>query len=197
MIKEKAKLIYESLSVNKWPHVKRVLTFADIISNKLNLSDSEKKIISISAILHDIGYKKLFEIGGEDIHEKYSSEMIEEFLGDKYSEEMKNEIKKTILTHGSFDQCETLFQKILFDADKLDKTTFGEIIRKTIILHGKYKMNDLEIFEEFKERIESRKFHLDISKKIAKENKSDLLKIFSKYSEFLEVVEEKENEFNF
>lgn len=196
MIKEKVREIYENLSVNKWPHVKRVFAFTCIILDKLNLNEKDKELVKISALLHDIGYKKQFEVGGDDVHEKYSCEMVDDILGGSYKKDDIEKIKETILTHGCFDDCNTLFQKILFDADKLDKTTFGEVIRKSIILHGKYKMNDLEIFKEFVGRVGSRKFHLDESKKIAEDNKKMLSSIFTYYSKFTDIVDEKEKEFN-
>ena len=79
---------------------------------------------------------------------------------------------------------------ILFDADKLDKTTVGEIIRKSIIMHEKFKMNDLEIFERLMKIMNERKFHFDISKKIAEENKKPLFEAFKDYKEFLDFTDE-------
>ena len=137
MIKEKVKQIYENLSVNKWGHVKRVLAFATKLSEELNLNVHEKKLIQISALIHDIGYKKQFEVKGEDMHEKYSVEMLDEILCGEYLEKEEIDIvKETISTHGIFENCQTKFQKILFDADKLEKTTIGEVIRKSIIMRS-------------------------------------------------------------
>ena len=191
MIKEKAKKIYKSLSVNKWGHVKRVLAFATKLSEELNLEEKDKKIIQVSALLHDIGYKKQFEIGRKDVHEKYSVEMAEEILlGEDFSENEIEIIKETISTHGVFEDCNTRFQKILFDADKLEKTTIGEIIRKSIIMHEKFKMNDEEIFLRLMEKMNERKFHFRESEKIAEENKKKIFEVFKHHKELFDYADE-------
>lgn len=197
MIKEKVKIIYESQSVNKWGHVKRVLAFVTKLSKELGLDNNEKKMMQISALLHDVGYKKQFEIGGEDIHEKYSSEMVEELLeGENVSQKEIQLIKETISTHGVFEDCKTKYQKILFDADKLEKTTLGELIRKSIIMHEKFRMNDEEIFLRLSEKINKRAFHFEVSKKIAEENKSKLFVVFNHYKELFEYADDIEKKLN-
>jgi len=193
MIKEKVKQIYENLSVNKWGHVKRVLAFATQLSKKLKLKKSDIKIIQASALLHDIGYKKQFEVGGDDLHEKYSVEMIDEILlGEGFNEEEIKVIKEIISTHGVFEDCKTKYQKILFDADKLEKTTLGEVIRKSIIMHEKFNMNDEQIFLRLMEKMDERKFHFNESGKIAKKNKEKLFKTFNHYKELFEYADETE-----
>ena len=197
MIKEKVKQIYENLSVNKWGHVKRVLAFATKLSEELNLEEKDKKLLQICALLHDVGYKKQFEIGGEDMHEKYSVEMVEEILsGENFSEEEIKIIKKTISTHGVFADCKTKLQKILFDADKLEKTTMGEVIRKSIIMHEKFKMNDEQIFLRLMKKMNERKFHFRESEKIAKENKDKIFSVFGHYKELFDYADEIEKKIN-
>ncbi len=197
MIKNRVKKIYESLSVNKWGHVKRVLAFATKISEALELNEREKKIIQISALVHDIGYKKQFEIGGEDVHEKYSVEMVNEILTDSdLTEEEINLIKETIATHGVFEDCQTKFQKIIFDADKLEKTTLGEVIRKSIIMHGKFNMNDEQIFLRLMEKMKERKFHFNISTEIANKNREKIFVAFNHYKELFDQADEIEKNFN-
>lgn len=197
MIKEKIKKIYENLSVNKWGHVKRVLAFATMLSEELNLEKKDKKMIQVCALLHDIGYLKQFEIKGEDMHEKYSVEMVEEILlGEDFSKEEIKIIKETISTHGVFEDCKTEFQKILFDADKLEKTTIGEVIRKSIIMHEKFKMNDEQIFLRLMEKMAERKFHFNESEKIAKENKEKIFEAFSHYKELFDYSDEIEKKLN-
>ena len=197
MIKEKVKQIYEDLSVNKWGHVKRVLAFTTKLSETLNLNKSEKRILQTCALLHDIGYKKQFEIEGEDMHEKYSVEMTEEILsGENFSEEETKIIKETISTHGVFEDCKTKFQKLLYDADKLEKTTMGEVIRKSIIMHEKFKMNDEQIFLRLIEKMNKRKFHFRESEKIAKENKERMFEAFNYYKELFDYADELEKKLN-
>jgi len=195
MIKNKAKKIYEGMSVNKYPHVKRVVGYVFKIAEAEGLNEREIELIKFAALLHDVGYKKVFEEGLEDKHELYSSEECENILkGEDLTEKEMSLIKETISTHGVFENCKTQFQKILFDADKLDKTNVGEIIRKSIIMHEKFKMNDLEIFERLMTRMNERKFHFEISKKIAEENKKPLFESFKNYKRFLEFTNETEKQ---
>jgi len=198
MIKEKVKKIYENLSVNKWGHVKRVLAFSTKLSEELNLDKSEKKIIQAVALLHDVGYKKQFEVGGKDLHEKYSVEMVDVIISnEEFNKDEIKIIKKTISTHGVFKDCKTKFQKILFDADKLEKTTLGEIIRKSIIMHEKFKMNDEQIFLRLMEKMKERKFHFKESEKIANENMEKILEVFRHYKNLHEYANDIEKELNF
>ncbi len=197
MIKEKVKQIYENLSVNKWGHVKRVLAFATKLAEKLNLDEKNMKIIQVCALLHDIGYKKQFEIEGKDMHEKYSVEMVEEILsGEIFNKEEIKIIKRTIETHGVFEECKTKLQKILFDADKLEKMTIGEVIRKSIIMHEKFNINDEQIFLRLMEKMNKRKFHFSESKKIAKENKDKIFEAFNQYRELCDYADEIERKLN-
>jgi len=197
MIKNKVKEIYENLSVNKWGHVKRVFAFATKLADKLNLEGKEKNMVQISALLHDVGYKKQFEVGGDDMHEKYSVEMVDDLLSQ--TELNKDEIqliKETILTHGEYDDCKTKLQKILFDADKLEKTTIGEVIRKSVIMHEKFKMNDEEIFLRLMEKMKERKFHFKESTEIANENREKIFISFEHYKELFDYADKIEKDFS-
>jgi len=195
MIKEKVKQIYENLPVSKWGHVKRVLFFATKLSEGLNFGESETKLVQVSALLHDIGYKKQFDIGGEDFHEKYSVEMVDKILsGEKFREDEIQIIKETISPHGVFEDCKTKLQRILFDADKLEKTTMGEVIRKSVIMHEKFKMNDEQIFWRLIEKMNERRFHFKESEKIAKENKEKIFEAFNHYIRLSKYADETEKD---
>ncbi len=179
--------------MNKWGHVKRVLVFATILARKLKLSDKELKIIQIAALLHDIGYKKQFErkakfkLKRKDRHEKHSADMADRIMNESgFDNEEVKLVKEIILTHGDFKKCKTKLQKILFDADKLDKTTVGEVIRKSIIMHEKFKMNDEEIFLRLIKRMNEIEFHFKESRKIAEENKKKVFSAFNSYKNLLE-----------
>ncbi|MAG07466.1 hypothetical protein CMI46_01470 [Candidatus Pacearchaeota archaeon] len=198
MVKNKVKEIYENMSVNKYPHVKRVVGYAVKIAKAENLSEREIGLIKIAALLHDVGYKKVFNEGLEDKHELYSCEICEEILhGQDLTEKEISLIKEIIITHSDFDKCKTKFQKILFDADKLDKTNMGELIRKSIIMYEKFKMDDVEIFERLRFKMNDQKFHFEISRKIAEENKKPIFESFENYKKFLEFTDGIEKTFNF
>lgn len=198
MIKEKVKEIYEALPVSRWGHVKRVLAFAEELSKKLKLNEEEKKIVQISVLFHDIGYKRQFEKGEKGSHKEHSMEMAEEILSEEgFNKKDIALIKEIIYSHGTFKDCKTKCQKILFDADKLEKVTMGEVIRKSIILHEKHKMNDEEIFDNLMNNMEKRKFHFKESKKIAEKSMKKIFSAFKDYKKLVERANEVEKEIGF
>ena len=186
---------YESFSTGKWFHAKRVCAYAIKFSRKLKLNEKDLEIIKIAALIHDIGYSKVIgrnhntgkeKIIGKDNHATYGAEMCEDFLKelelDKYAVE---KIKEAITSHDNFNECKTLFQKIIYDADKLDKTSIGEVIRKSLIMNRR-GLDEEHMFHRLKEKMNKGKFHFEESKEIAKENLSRINPSFDRYAEFLD-----------
>jgi putative nucleotidyltransferase with HDIG domain len=197
-LKNKVKEMYYKWSKNKWLHVKRVLAFATIISKKMKLSKKDIQIIQLAALLHDIGYIKQPRTRGKDIHEEHSCEIARELL-ESYGvdKETIEKVISAILTHTDFDACTTIYQKVIYDADKLDKTTIGEVIRKSIICYEKYHMDEYETFKNLYRRLGERKFHLKVSKDIAFKNKRALLPAYRNYDKFLKFADELESSLTF
>lgn len=176
LIYDKVKKIYNELPVDRFPHILRVTNYAIKISKHLGLEKEEIKIIILSSFLHDIGYKNQFENNEKGNHHLYSMEEAKKILADgELNEDEIETILGVIKTHGDFEDCKNKYQKILYDADKLDKTSFTEVIRRSLIYHDKNKLNDDEIFKKIKKRIKNDKFHFSYSKKIAEKNKKYLM----------------------
>lgn len=130
--------MYCRWSVNKYYHVLRVLGFATILAEKKKLSGEQKEIIQLAAWCHDLGYIKQSKIGGADKHALYSSQEAGKLLKKfSFNDNIIRSVNSTIKTHSDFNACRSLTQKILYDADKLDRTTLGEVIRKAVIFNEK------------------------------------------------------------
>jgi HD superfamily phosphodiesterase len=191
-LKEIIKKRYCEWSVNKYYHVLRVLTFAAILSKKKKLSEKEKTIVQLAALLHDLGYRKQFETNcKKDKHELYSCEEARSLLKDfNISDDIIESVVSAIKTHSNFKACKSLIQKLLYDADKLDKTTLGEVIRKSIICYEKYGMDELEIFKTLQSNLNKTRFHLNESKRIAQKNKKILMSVYKNYNSFINNIDD-------
>ncbi len=187
--------IYQNLPVDRYPHILRVTNYAIKIAKKLKFNKKDLKIVIISCFLHDVGYKKQFENKDHSNHHIYSLKLADKKLRKtNLSKEEIKKIKQSIKTHGEYEKCKTKYQKVLYDADKLDKTSFTEVIRRALIYDDKGDYNDVEIFEKIKSRMKNNKFHFKFSKKLAKYNRKDLLKAIekqNKINEMSKVTEEK------
>jgi HD superfamily phosphohydrolase YqeK len=122
----------------------------------------------------------------KNIRVKSQKELLKSYNVDEKTVE---KVLSSILTHSNFEACSTIYQKIIYDADKLDKTTFGEVIRKSVICYEKYHMDEYETFKNLYRRLNERKFHLKVSKSIASKNKKSLLPAYRNYNKFLQYVE--------
>jgi HD superfamily phosphohydrolase YqeK len=98
-------------------HVWHVTKNCKKLAELFNITEEEKRLLMISAVLHDVGYIK-----GRENHAKNGAILAKEFLNDKMS---KNEIEKictAIGNHGG--DCSEVFNdnisKCLILADKLD-----------------------------------------------------------------------------
>ncbi|MFW6024941.1 MAG: HD domain-containing protein [Candidatus Woesearchaeota archaeon] len=171
------KNIYNELPIDRFPHILRVTNYAMKIGKHLKLNKDEMRIIILSSFLHDVGYKDQFSKNERGNHHIYSMEKAKkELANSKLNEEEIEKILGVIKTHGDYEGCENIYQKILYDADKLDKTSFTEVIRRALIYYDNSKFNDFEIYEKIKKRIKNDKFHFSFSKKIAEKNKKHLMK---------------------
>jgi putative nucleotidyltransferase with HDIG domain len=101
-----------------YPHIERVRQNALTLQKRFG---GDKEIIEVSALLHDIG-----RIKDSVKHGKYGVEIAEEFLKKiGYSDDKIKKVTRAIAVHGREDwdtagKPETLEEKILYDADKMD-----------------------------------------------------------------------------
>lgn len=147
--------IYDNLPISKLNHIKSVYEFGMYLANIYLDNELDKKIVKYSILLHDIGYSRIFDKEGnkimEDKHEEYSVEMAKPLL-DKtdLDEKSKSLVLQTIGSHSNKDKCNTIYSKILWDSDKIDKTSFEGIVRKVFVFVKGFKM---ETYDEINEAI--------------------------------------------
>lgn len=106
-----------------WDHVERVLRNAEHIAETEPVADLF--IIRTAAILHDIAREEQDRSEGNICHAERGSEKARIFLRKKGLDEERTEhIARCILTHRFRNSHvpETIEEKILYDADKLDST---------------------------------------------------------------------------
>lgn len=139
---------------HKYDHSIRVMKIGNIIAKKLNLSDEEVYMITLSCLLHDLGRFdqwrdfKTFKDEESFDHGDYAYNYITDnnYLrkytdNDKYDKEILFSIKN----HNKYEiekssDSEVLFAKIVRDSDKVDILLSGSI---TMFLN--YKKNDYSI----------------------------------------------------
>jgi HD superfamily phosphodiesterase len=104
-----------------WPHVERVLYYAQTINTEINASWD---VIHCSVLLHDVGHT----IQREE-HHRISADIAEEYLGEKgVDQKTIVHIKECIITHSrqfSDRRPQSLEARVVFDADGMD--LFGPI----------------------------------------------------------------------
>lgn len=106
-----------------WDHVERVLRNAEHIAATERGTDLF--ILRTATILHDIAREEQDRAGGKICHAERGSRKAREFLLAKgLGSEQADKIARCILTHRfrNSHAPETIEEKILYDADKLDST---------------------------------------------------------------------------
>ena len=110
----------DAASSHRWDHTWRVYKLA------VSLGEQEKadlEIVSVAALLHDIGRTREDKSRGEHCHATWGAEMAREILTKEGIEKERiDRIAHCIATHRFRDDKlpETLEASVLFDADKLD-----------------------------------------------------------------------------
>jgi len=112
IVKEKMASIKDS--VHSFEHVKRVFKTATFLAKEEN---ADVELVQIGALLHDVGWTV-----GKPHHEtgaKLANEVLKEI---KYPKERREKVTKIVLNHDlDFrDKLETLEERIVWDADKID-----------------------------------------------------------------------------
>jgi putative nucleotidyltransferase with HDIG domain len=175
-MKDKIREIYKSLPIAKDKHLCSVLKWAKKLSAEINLSHRDRLLVEYAVLLHDIGYKKIFDKEGnkimEDKHELYSYEMADEYLEDTdLTNNEKILVKNAVLHHSEKDKCKTIYSKILWDSDKIDKSSFDGVLRKVIVFKSGYGIKTQEeIKEKIIRKLNGLKFFFDSTIKQHKRN---------------------------
>ncbi|MFN3528184.1 MAG: HD domain-containing protein [Candidatus Altarchaeaceae archaeon] len=154
-------------------HTLRVASNALLLAKRKRLNSRNKEILFLSAIFHDV-YKM-----DEGKHTIKGAEFAKKILKSlDYSDDFCNEVYSAIIKHTeSFLKPEKITEKILYDADKLDKIGVFGILRRTLNSED-FSKDKEKILKRLKEDT-NQKFYLKISKKIAEErikNEKEILK---------------------
>lgn len=117
-------IIIERMAANNgshdFDHTDRVYNLAVFLAKA---EGADLEIVQLAALLHDIARQEECDSGGEIKHAPRGAEMAREILLDLEAAEDRIEWICDCIAHHSFrseDTLETLEEKIIFDADKLD-----------------------------------------------------------------------------
>ncbi len=105
---------------HRWDHVIRVERLAERIALE---EGANLEVVKVAALLHDIGRKKETETKGKVCHAEYGAKLAERILKKEgFSEEFASRVIKAIKRHRFRGKTppETLEEKVVFDADKID-----------------------------------------------------------------------------
>ena len=175
-------------------HVRRVLSWAKLISQKL-IEDGEEvnlEILKIAVWLHDVRQPHNEE---KSLHVAGSATKAREILESiNYPEDNIKKVLKAISQHSSevINSPDTIEAKILYDADKLDG--FGAIgLVRVFTLCGQQETSVVEAVEWYKRKIAKAKPFLqtEIAKQIVNEKEeyaNSFFKQFEKEQEFLNAI---------
>ncbi len=158
-----------------WDHTSRVLKLATELALK---HDADVEVVRLACIFHDCGR-------GRDPrgHEERSANSAENFLrGEGLSEEMIRRVKNVILMHhASPEELDTVEEKILWDADKLD--ALGLIGLARCLLEEGYRGRGIEDAIEHLLRDVCKfgnKMHFNETEKIAEERVREAMDLIKK-----------------
>lgn len=167
------------LQFHNYQHTSEVAHSANFIAQKLNLLDSDRELVIISAYFHDVG-----NIDTSYGHEKLSSTIAREFLEKENFPEIKIKvIENLILSTEMGREPQTLLEEILNDADlsHLGMTTFiyrNRLLREEWATYLNMQFTDEEWLQLNIKFLNSHQFYTEVAQKLFTQKKSEnLLKL--------------------
>ncbi|WP_271783303.1 Pycsar system effector family protein [Aquimarina algiphila] len=124
---------------HNYDHTKRVFKSTKEIIDNTNLSDEDKEVLLLTALLHDTGYSK-----SSDNHEEHSVEIAKDFLSrQNVSQEIIDKVSKQIMATKMEHQPTDLMEEIIRDADAshFAKDYYGETSE---LLRREFKLNSVK-----------------------------------------------------
>ena len=119
----KQKMVTMAESVHSFKHVQRVVKTATLLAGE---EKADVELVQIGALLHDLGWTvgKPHHLTGAELATKILKEI-------KYPDEKRERVIKIVLNHPleSRNKLETLEEKIVWDADKIDMLGVLGIVR--------------------------------------------------------------------
>ncbi|QJA05582.1 HD domain-containing protein [Thermosulfurimonas marina] len=118
---ERARLLYEENGTShRLDHVERVMALAERLARE---EGADPEVVRVAALLHDIGRAEEARTRGRVCHAAYGAELARKILEEfRFPPDFIERVVRAIRRHrfrGS-ERPETLEEKVLFDADKLD-----------------------------------------------------------------------------
>jgi HD superfamily phosphodiesterase len=124
-----------------WPHIQRVLKYAQLVSKELG---GHWPVVHAAVLMHDLGHAE-----DSSRHHEIGADIAGDFLKKKgISEKIVFHVKECILTHSrqlSLNQPSSIEAKILFDADGMDLFGACGVIRALLSCGLKHKGFDCMI----------------------------------------------------
>lgn len=120
-LRQRAKALYEQNGTShRWDHVERVLALAERLARE---EGADINVVRVAALLHDIGRGEEARTRGRVCHAEYGAELARKILAEEglppdFIERVVRAIKRHRFRRGELP--ETIEEKVLFDADKLD-----------------------------------------------------------------------------
>ncbi len=124
---------------HNYDHTKRVFKSTKEIIDNTNLSDEDKEVLLLTALLHDTGYSK----SSKD-HEEHSVEIAKDFLSQQnVSLEVINKVSEQIMATKMEHVPTNFMEEIIRDADAshFAKDYYGETSE---LLRCEFKLNDVK-----------------------------------------------------
>ncbi len=128
-----------SCMYHNYDHTKRVFKSTKEIIDSTNLSDEDKEVLLLTALLHDTGYSK-----SSDNHEERSVEIAKEFLSKQnVSQEIIDKVSIQIMATKMEHTPTNLLEEIIRDADAshFAKEYYGETSE---LLRQEFKLNNVK-----------------------------------------------------
>jgi len=177
--------IREKLDKEVVEHSLRVRNYAVKLAEDENFSDRE--LIELAALLHDIGYIK-----GHQYHERNAAPFVRQFLNQHgYDLTKTGIIVNCIMKHEPKSNPETPEEKIIWDADCLDRIGALGIVRR-IKKAIKYKLvPENEIMDKIKEKLDfdEKNLKTETGKKFSKEFIDFQKKFFTELDKQMSIID--------
>jgi uncharacterized protein len=195
---DEARKIYSENGSHGMEHVFVVCNNVITICQGESISDIDLRISIAAATLHDVGRY----IPSNSKHSSTGAEWLRKITSNSYCKEASlfwPKVAMAIDNHNEHQLCQYVYEKILWDADKLDLVGFSGLVRMGIrsgelggsrILHTTDGIQSL--YKEIEEKIESvhyKKFFFNSSRKIAKKGWSILNAAFNELDTIRRIME--------
>ncbi len=135
-------IVYFDKDIKRINHALKVLSYARIISELEQISDDEKQIIELTAVLHDIGIKEAemkYNSSAGKYQEIEGPSIAKEILLDMgYKKSITERVCFIIGNHHSYKKIDNIDFQILIEADLLVNIFEENYNKRTINLLKKY-----------------------------------------------------------